>query len=106
VIHTFRFKQGACVLVVSVLGAATAHAADLNGTVVGRAGDPKGYVRVELLAPAQKSVFTDAGGKFTIRALNAGTYTVRVNERNRVTEFQINIPQGDKPVTQTLWVDW
>ena len=93
------------VLVVA-LSAATAHAAALlEGTVLGAAGNPKPYVRIEVSGPRHTTLFTDKDGKFSL-PLEAGKYTLVVSELNRITTFQLELRGDEARAARTFKLAW
>jgi hypothetical protein len=82
-----------------------AQAGTLVGTVVGEAGAPKSFVRVEVLGPRSEDIFTGKDGTFTLD-LPGGRYNVRITERNRRMEFSdIHVP-GEGRAAETFRVEW
>lgn len=69
------------------------HAGVLEGRILGRAGAPKPYVRVELNGPRQETVFTREDGTFS-QELPAGRYVVRVIEGNQHMDFTLQFPEA------------
>lgn len=76
------------------LWAATAWAATVTGTVVGRAGDAKSMANITLEGPQKYQAMANSGGVFRVENVANGTYRVTVSQRNNVQRFNANI-QGN-----------
>ena len=73
-------------LVLCLLCATVAHAADLAGVVTSKSGTPKVGVVVDVLGPSKVYTQTDTSGSFLVH-LMPGAYTVRVRDGNHHQEF-------------------
>jgi len=80
-----------------------AGAGTLNGTILGKAENPRPYVRVEISGPENRTTFTDQGGKFSV-TLRDGRYTITIIEGNRRTEFTADV-SANTPAT-TFRLGW
>jgi hypothetical protein len=80
-----------------------AEAGTLTGVVVGKAENPKPYVRVEINGPENRTTFTDQSGKFSVNLLD-GRYTIRIIEGGRSMEFSADV-SANAPVT-TFRLGW
>jgi len=94
--HVLRSAALALLLLSAVLmRPAAVHADLLEGYVVGQDGEPKAYVRVNIIGPQKRTVVTDEDGRFTVDLL-AGRYTVRVTDNRRRMDFRGISPGGRK----------
>lgn len=91
-----RTRHAASLVLFLCLGAPLAVAGTLQGTVVGKEGAPKEYVRVEVSGPASRTVFTGEDGSFSLE-LPGGRYVLRVSERNRHMSFDVDVPDKGPP---------
>jgi len=69
----------------------TALAGKLQGTVIGRKGDLKKYVRISLVGRESKTTFTDNKGIFTLDAPD-GRYGLSISEKGNEQTFEVEIP--------------
>lgn len=69
----------------------TALAGELQGTVIGRKGDLKKYVRISLVGREPRTTFTDGRGIFTLDAPN-GRYELTIFEKGNKQTFAVEIP--------------
>jgi|GEM_PF-5907235 len=69
----------------------TAQAGKLEGTVIGRKGDLKKYVRISLVGREPKTTFTNGRGIFTLDAPN-GRYGLTIFEKGNEQTFAVEIP--------------
>ena len=102
--HT-RWYIAILVLFFCLLVTFPVEAGTLNGTVKGRNGQLKRYVRVEIGGPETKIIFTNEHGRFSIQ-LSGGKYIVKIVERNSSMEFNINVPQGSKSKEVPFNLKW
>lgn len=80
--------------------------ATLKGTVKGKNGQLKKYVRVEIGGPESKTTFTNEDGVFSI-LLSGGRYTIKIVERNRSMTFNVDVPkEKDKTKEVTFKLNW
>jgi hypothetical protein len=68
------------------LTGAPALAGTITGLVVGKSNNPKPYVRVEILGPQSRTIFTDKDGIFSVNLMD-GRYTINIIEGVRRMEF-------------------
>jgi hypothetical protein len=99
--------RAACLLFAlgpGLLTSLPAHAGTLKATITGKSGQPKPYVRVELIGPETHTLFTSQEGQLTAE-LPKGSYVLRVTERNRRMEFNVKVPaQGQlNPTFELAW---
>jgi|SRR5437899_12625801 len=80
-----------------------AGAGTLAGLVVGKAENPKPYVRVEISGPQNRTTFTDQDGKFSVN-LRDGRYTINFIEGGRRMEFTADV-SASAPAT-TFKLGW
>jgi len=80
-----------------------AGAGTLTGVVVGKAENPKPYVRVEIYGPENRTTFTDQGGRFSV-TLRDGRYTINIIEGGRRMEFTADV-SASAPAT-TFRLGW
>lgn len=102
--HT-RWYITILVLVFFLLVTFPVKAGTVNGTVKGRNGQLKRYVRVELGGPETQTIFTNEHGKFSIQ-LSGGTYIIKIVERNRSMEFAVDVPQGSESIEVPFDLKW
>ncbi|MDO9462623.1 MAG: hypothetical protein Q7J61_02325 [Deltaproteobacteria bacterium] len=69
----------------------TVQAGKLEGTVIGRKGDLKKYVRISLFGREPKTTFTDDKGIFTLDAPD-GRYGLSISEKGNEQTFEVEIP--------------
>ncbi|MDQ7839053.1 MAG: hypothetical protein RDU59_11260 [Thermodesulfobacteriota bacterium] len=69
----------------------TVQAGKLEGTVIGRKGDLKKYVRISLVGREPKTTFTNGRGIFTLDAPN-GRYGLTIFEKGNEQTFAVEIP--------------
>jgi hypothetical protein len=81
-----------------------AAASTLEAQVIGSAGAPKPYVRVELAGPERLILFTNERGKLS-RELPGGSYVLTVSERNRRQDFPVQVPR-EGTVSRKLTLEW
>ncbi len=81
-----------------------ASAGTLEATVTGRSGKPKQYVRVELIGPQSRTLFTNQHGQLAVE-VPGGSYVVRITERNRQMEFEVEVPEEGE-AAETLELEW
>ena len=87
-----------------MLGFATpASAQSLKACVVGKDGQPKAFVNLEIHAARMQFAKTAADGCFTIDISN-GTYVVRVRENRRRQDFSVRVPAESSG--KILRVNW
>ena len=91
--------SGAFVLALSfsVLAfSATGSADPLGGTIVGKDGQPKPYVRIDIIGPRKVVVVADDNGRFAVD-VPQGRYKVRVTDNRRRMDFDAASPsQGQQ----------
>jgi hypothetical protein len=76
----------------------------LTGTVVGRDGQPRPSVLVQLEGPAQYAALTNVQGKFTMTRVAPGSYVVRIRQGDNVETQQHTISANTGELT--LRVRW
>lgn len=99
--------RAACLLLPLVLGllqSLPASAGTLQATIKGKSGKPKQYVRVEIIGPETRTLFTSQEGQLSTE-LPGGSYVVRVTERNRRMEFSVEVPEQGQ-INPTLELKW
>jgi hypothetical protein len=75
---------------------ATGSADPLDGTVVGKDGQPKPYVRIDIIGPRRVVVVADDTGRFAVD-VPQGRYKVRVTDNRRRMDFDATSPsQGQQ----------
>jgi len=90
----------------AVLASLTPHAeaGTLKACVLGRDGNPKAHVAVEILASGRIQVEqTGNNGCFSTN-LNNGKYVIRIRENRRRQDFNVEIPSGG--VDKSFKVKW
>jgi hypothetical protein len=100
----FRATWRLGALVPSLLVSLPASAGHLEATITGQSGEPRPYVRVELIGPEDQQLFTTQEGKLSAE-LPGGSYVLRVTDRNRRMEFHLDVPQRGQ-LQRTLKLDW
>lgn len=81
---------------VSVLILPTPGVADtLAGTVVGKDGQPRPYVRIDIIGPQKVVIVADENGKFAVD-VPQGRYKVRVTDDRRRMDFAASSPVQGK----------
>ncbi len=83
----------------------SAYAGTLNGTVRGKTGQIKKYVRVEIGGPETKTTFTDEHGVFSVQLLS-GAYIINIVERNRSMKFNVDILEAKNPMEKSFNLKW
>jgi hypothetical protein len=73
------------------IASAVAQQVTLSGTVVGRDGQPRPSVLVQLEGPAQFAALTNVQGKFTMTRVVPGSYVVRIRQGDNVETQQHTI---------------
>lgn len=91
-------------LVLGLLASLPASAGTLQATITGKAGRPKQYVRVEIIGPKTQTLFTGQKGQFSTE-LPGGSYVIRITERNRRMEFNVEVPEQGR-INPTLELKW
>ena len=81
----------------SVLVLPVASVADpLAGTVVGKDGNPRPYVRIDVIGPRNVVIVADENGRFAVD-VPPGRYKVRVTDNRRRMDFAASSPaQGQQ----------
>lgn len=97
VTHGPRFGVPVLCFLISVLALPAPGSADpLGGTVVGKDGNPKPYVRIDIIGPQKSVVLADENGRFAVD-VPQGRYKVRVTDNRRRMDFDASSPsQGKK----------
>jgi hypothetical protein len=92
--RVFRCGALALFLLVSVLAfPVTGFADPLEGTVVGRDGNPKPSLRIDIIGPRKVVVVTDDNGRFAVD-VPPGRYKVRVTDNRRRMDFNASSPSS------------
>lgn len=91
-------------LVLGLVPSGPAGAGTLRATITGKSGKPKPYVRVEVIGPETRTLFTGQAGQLSTE-LPGGSYVVRVTERNRRMEFTVEVPDQGQ-INPTLELKW
>lgn len=76
---------------VLLMCASLAFAGSLRGIVVGKAGDPKRYVRVTLIGRETRTTFTNNRGIFVLQVQD-GNYRIVVSEKGNRQAFEAQVP--------------
>lgn len=85
-----------CLLVSMLMLPVTAMADPLAGTVVGKDGNPRPFVRIDIIGPQNVVIVADENGRFAID-VPKGRYKVRVTDNRRRMDFQVSSPvEGEK----------
>jgi hypothetical protein len=86
--HVARFLTvSAC-----LLGGAPAVAGTLEATIMESSGKPLRDVRVELIGPTQRTLFTGEQGTVRLE-LPGGNYTLRLINQGRQVELDLQVPR-------------
>lgn len=96
---------GVAVALIFILVAGSLQAAPLTGTVKGKNGQIRKYLRVEIGGALTLTTYSNTNGQFTVD-LPAGQYTITIVERNRQQAFRLTVPRGTEPVTETYHLKW
>lgn len=102
-----RRQIGVILWALSALLASIATPSDagtLKGCVLGRDGNPKAYIMVELMAAGQMRIEETNGNGCFSADVDSGTYVIRIREHRRREEFTVRI-RGDS-VEKTFTVNW
>ena len=83
--------------------AAPATAQSLRACIVGKDGQPKAYINVEIHAASMRFAKTATDGCFTMDIGN-GTYVIRVRENRRRQDFSVRVPEESTGII--LRVNW
>lgn len=96
VLRVRHFGAMAVCLLISLLVFPAMGAADpLAGTVVGADGQPKPYVRIDIIGPRKVVVVADENGRFAVD-VPQGRYKVRVTDDRRRMDFATSSPAQGK----------
>lgn len=87
-----------------LLGSSPAAAGTLQATITGSSGKPLRDVRIELIGPAKKTLFTTEEGMVTLE-LPGGSYILRIINAGHQVELQLQVPQEGK-ISPSLELGW
>jgi len=94
--HAAWFGGMALCFLISLLAFPAAGIADpLSGTVVGKDGQPRPYVRIDIIGPRKVVVVADDNGQFAVD-VPKGRYKVRVTDNRRRMDFDASSPTRGK----------
>lgn len=79
-----------------------ARAQTLHGVVLGRNGEKKPFVSVNIAGVRRVLTRTGQDGGFTVGPLPAGSYLVTIREGRNRQEFYVTIQDGENPETFQL----
>jgi hypothetical protein len=94
----------ALVALLSCVAPAAAQQVTVQGTVVGRDGQPRPSALVQLEGPAQYAALTNVQGQFTVTRVTPGSYVVRIRQGDNVETQQHTISANTGSLT--LKVKW
>jgi len=76
----------------------------VKGRVIGKNGDPKSFVSVELKGPERHSALTNAKGEFSIEKVTRGVYLIVVKQGDYVQKFPSKKIESER--LDPLTVNW
>lgn len=89
----------------ALMASLPAQGALVKGSVVGKSGQPRPYVRVDVSGPESQTLFTDAKGTFTAD-LPGGDYIVRITERNQRMQFDLQVSDDEGRTAPRFELRW
>lgn len=89
----------------ALMASLPAQGAVVKGSVIGKSGQPRPYVRVDVAGPQSQTLFTDAKGTFAVE-LPGGDYVVRVTERNQRMQFDLRVADDEGSTAPRFELRW